>query len=76
MGLVRIEDDRASVIMDGETFTAVSGQAIVLRPTRPVRFLHIGRNLRVPDAAPADRPLIAPQPAAQSAGASMLSDAR
>lgn len=73
---IRIEDERANVIMDGETFTAEPGKAIVLKPTPRVGFLHVGRNLRAPEGAPGEVPLIPPQPAPQAAGVAHLSDAR
>lgn len=39
--VIRIESDRASVILDGETFNAVHGRPIVLRSTEPVPFLKL-----------------------------------
>jgi hypothetical protein len=38
---IRIEGDRSNVILDGEIFQAMQGEAIVLKPTRPVPFLKI-----------------------------------
>jgi hypothetical protein len=38
---IRIEAERSSVLLDGETFEASRGRPIVLRPTRPVPFLHV-----------------------------------
>jgi hypothetical protein len=38
---IRIEGDRPSVILDGETFQADDGRAIVLTPTAPVPFLSL-----------------------------------
>jgi diacylglycerol kinase family enzyme len=39
--MIRIESDRASVILDGETFSATKGRPIILRSTPPVPFLKI-----------------------------------
>jgi hypothetical protein len=39
--MIRIESDLASVILDGETFSATKGRPIILRSTPPVPFLKI-----------------------------------
>jgi Diacylglycerol kinase catalytic domain len=39
--MIRIESDKTSVILDGETFSAVAGRPIVLRSTAPVPFLRL-----------------------------------
>ncbi len=39
--VIRIESDGTSVILDGETFSAIAGRPIVLRSTSPVPFLRI-----------------------------------
>ncbi len=39
--MIRIESDRSSVILDGETFNATRGHPIVLRSTAPVPFLKL-----------------------------------
>jgi hypothetical protein len=39
--MIRIESDRTSVILDGETFSATRGHPIVLRSTAPVSFLRL-----------------------------------
>jgi hypothetical protein len=39
--VIRIESDGSSVILDGETFSAIRGRPIVLRSTSPVPFLRI-----------------------------------
>ncbi len=39
--MIRIESDLASVILDGETFSATTGRPIILRSTPPVPFLKI-----------------------------------
>jgi diacylglycerol kinase family enzyme len=38
---IRIEGERSSVILDGELFETIGGQAIILKPTRPVPFLQL-----------------------------------
>jgi hypothetical protein len=38
---IHIEGDRSSVILDGEIYQALPGNAIVLRPTPPVSFLRL-----------------------------------
>jgi hypothetical protein len=39
--IIRIESDRSSVVLDGETFRAVAGRPIILRSTPPVSFLRL-----------------------------------
>jgi hypothetical protein len=39
--VIRIESDKTSVILDGETFSAIKGRPIVLRSTPPVSFLRL-----------------------------------
>jgi Diacylglycerol kinase catalytic domain len=39
--MIRIESDGSSVILDGETFSAIAGRPIVLRSTPPVPFLRL-----------------------------------
>ncbi len=39
--MIRIESDRASVILDGEMFSAIEGRPIVLRSTAPVPFVRL-----------------------------------
>ncbi len=39
--VIRIESDRSNVILDGETFSAITGRPIVLRATAPVPFLRL-----------------------------------
>ena len=38
---IRIEGQRASVILDGELFEATDGHSIVLKPTPPMSFLSL-----------------------------------
>jgi hypothetical protein len=38
---IRIEGDRSNVILDGEVFQAMTGDPIILTPTRPVPFLRL-----------------------------------
>lgn len=39
--VIRIESDRSSVILDGETFRATTGSPITLRSTKPMPFLRL-----------------------------------
>jgi hypothetical protein len=38
---IRIEGEQSNVILDGEIFQAIDGEAIVLKPTPPVPFLRL-----------------------------------
>jgi Diacylglycerol kinase catalytic domain len=39
--IIRIESERANIVLDGETFCAVTGHPIVLRSTLPMPFLRL-----------------------------------
>lgn len=76
---IRIDDDRANVIMDGEAFAPAPGKPIILTPTQQVRFVDLGLGIRMSDALGADRASLQ-QPAAshtaQAARAALLPEAR
>lgn len=69
---IRFDHNVPDAIMDGETFRAAPGRGLELKPGANVRFVDLGRGLRMPSRANEDAPYSAPPAAAQLAAASPL----
>lgn len=76
-----IDDDRANIIMDGESFAASPGRPIVLTPTQRVCFVDLGLGIQLPGTASDTDHRCAPAPtpvihSAQAARTALLPEAR
>jgi diacylglycerol kinase family enzyme len=69
---IRFDHNVSEAIMDGETFRAAPGRGIELRPGPNVRFVDLGRGLRLPTRANDEVPYAAAPATAQLATASPL----